>query len=102
MLNLLSFLKARSGQIVSVLAALVWRGFGIFLFILGGSMGVGAAVTGSWLTGIFVSFGTLMIGVLGSIGYAIATSGQVTPGDVSKAANDAIKKAQDKAEAETK
>ena len=89
------FLKDRSGQIIAVLAALLWRGFGIFLFILGGSMGVGAAVTGSWLTGVLVSFGTLMIGVLGSIGYAIATTGKVTPADVSKSANDAIKKAQE-------
>jgi len=89
------FLKDRSGQIIAVLAALLWRGFGIFLFILGGSMGVGAAVTGSWLTGVLVSFGTLMIGVIGSIGYAIATTGKVTPADVSKSANDAIKKAQE-------
>ena len=95
---MLSFLKDRSGQIISVLAALLWRGFGIFLFILGGSMGVGAAVTGSWLTGVLVSFGTLMIGVVGSLGYAIATTGKVTPADVSKSANDAIKKAQEESD----
>jgi hypothetical protein len=91
----MKFLKARTNEIVAVLAALVWRGFGIFLFILGGSAGVGAALTGSWLTGVLVSFGTLMIGVVGSIGYAIATTGKVTPADVSKSANDAIKKAQE-------
>ena len=95
---MLSFLKDRSGQILAVLAALLWRGFGIFLFILGGSMGVGAAVTGSWLTGVLVSFGTLMIGVVGSLGYAIATTGKVTPADVSKSANDAIKKAQEESD----
>ena len=95
---MLSFLKDRSGQIFAVLAALLWRGFGIFLFILGGSMGVGAAVTGSWLTGVLVSFGTLMIGVVGSLGYAIATTGKVTPADVSKSANDAIKKAQEESD----
>jgi len=94
------FLKDRSGQILAVVAALLWRGFGIFLFILGGSMGVGAAVTGSWLTGVLVSFGTLMIGVIGSLGYAIATTGKVTPADVSRSANDAIKKAQEQAEAD--
>ena len=94
----MSFLKARTNEIVAVLAALVWRGFGIFLFILGGSAGVGAALTGSWLTGVLVSFGTLMIGVVGSIGYAIATTGKVTPADVSKSANDAIKKAQEQSE----
>jgi hypothetical protein len=91
----MKFLKDRSGEITLVLAALLWRGFGIFLFILGGSMGVGAAITGSWLTGVLVSFGTLMIGVIGSLGYAIATTGKVTPADVSKSANDAIKKAQE-------
>lgn len=91
----MKFLKDRTGEITLVLAALLWRGFGIFLFILGGSMGVGAAITGSWLTGVLVSFGTLMIGVIGSLGYAIATTGKVTPADVSKSANDAIKKAQE-------
>jgi hypothetical protein len=91
----MKFFKDRSGEIIQVLAALLWRGFGIFLFILGGSMGVGAAVTGSWLTGVLVSFGTLMIGVVGSLGYAIATTGKVTPADVSRSANDAIKKAQE-------
>jgi len=94
----MKFLKARTNEIIAVLAALVWRGFGIFLFILGGSAGVGAALTGSWLTGVLVSFGTLMIGVVGSIGYAIATTGKVTPADVSKSANDAIKKAQEQSE----
>ena len=88
-------LKVRVHAIVEVLATLVWRGFGIFLFILGGSAGVGAALTGSWLTGVLVSFGTLMIGVIGGVGYAIATTGKVTPEDISKSANDAIKKAQE-------
>ena len=98
----MKFLKDKSGEILAVVAALLWRGFGIFLFILGGSMGVGAAVTGSWLTGVLVSFGTLMIGVIGSLGYAIATTGRATANDVSKAANDAIKKAQEKAENDKK
>lgn len=94
----MKLIKARTNEIVSVLAALVWRGFGIFLFILGGSAGVGAALTGSWLTGVLVSFGTLMIGVVGGIGYAIATTGKVTAADVSQSANDAIKKAQEQSD----
>lgn len=94
----MKLLKARTNEIVAVLAALVWRGFGIFLFILGGSAGVGAALTGSWLTGVLVSFGTLMIGVVGGVGYAIATTGKVTAADVSKSANDAIKKAQEQSD----
>jgi hypothetical protein len=91
----MKLLKVRVHEVIKVLATLVWRGFGIFLFILGGSAGVGAALTGSWLTGVLVSFGTLMIGVIGGVGYAIATTGKVTSEDISKSANDAIKKAQE-------
>ncbi len=36
-----------------------------------------------------------MIGVIGAIGYAIATTGQVTKEDVAKASNDAIQKVKD-------
>jgi hypothetical protein len=39
-----------------------------------------------------------MIGVLGSVGYAIATTGKVSAADVSKSANDAIKKAQEQSD----
>lgn len=87
-------MKNRINQIVEVLGFLAWRGFGIFLFILGGSAGVGAALTGNWITGVLIAWGTLMIGVVGAIGYAIATTGQVTKEDVAKASNDAIKKAE--------
>ena len=85
-------MKDRIKQIVDVLGFLVWRGFGIFLFILGGSAGVGAALTGNWLDGVVIAWGTLMIGVIGAVGYAIATTGQVTKEDVAKASNDAIQK----------
>jgi hypothetical protein len=81
--------------ILQILGALIWRGFGIFLFILGGSAGVGAALTGSWFTGVLVAWGTLMIGVLGAIGYAIATTGAVKKSDIAKASNDAIQKAKE-------
>jgi hypothetical protein len=82
-------------SIIEVLVALVWRGFGIFLFILGGSAGVGAALTGSWFTGVLVAWGTLMIGVIGAIGYAIATTGSVNKEDIEKASQDAIQKAKE-------
>jgi hypothetical protein len=36
-----------------------------------------------------------MIGVIGAIGYAIATTGNVTKDDVAKASNDAIQKVKD-------
>lgn len=91
-------MKERLKQIVDVLGILAWRGFGIFLFILGGSAGVGAALTGNWLDGVIIAWGTLMIGVIGAIGYAIATTGQVTKADVAKASNDAIQKAEKQAE----
>lgn len=89
-------MKTRAKQILDVLGILAWRGFGIFLFILGGSAGVGAALTGNWLDGVIIAWGTLMIGVIGAIGYAIATTGTVTKADVAKASNDAIQKAQEK------
>ena len=84
--------------VVQVLAALVWRGFGIFLFILGGSAGVGAALTGNWFTGVVVAWGTLMIGVIGAVGYAIATTGSVNKEDINKASQDAIQKAKEQQE----
>jgi len=90
MKTVLDRLKAVAG----VLVELAWRGFGIFLFILGGSAGVGAAVTGSWVNGVLVAWGTLMLSVVAAIGYAIATTGQVSKADVAKGANDAIKKAE--------
>ena len=88
-------MKTRIKQIAEVLLFLAWRGFGIFLFILGGSAGVGAALTGNWIDGVVIAWGTLMIGVVGAIGYAIATTGQVTKEDVAKASNDAIQKVKD-------
>ena len=87
-------IQTRIKAITDVLTTLLWRGFGIFLFILGGSAGVGAALTGSWLDGVIIAWGTLMIGVVGAIGYAIATTGTVTKADVAKASNDAIQKAE--------
>jgi hypothetical protein len=43
---------------------------------------------------VIIAWGTLMIGVIGAIGYAIATTGTVTKADVAKASNDAIQKAE--------
>lgn len=87
----------RLKAVAGVLGELAWRGFGIFLFILGGSAGVGAALTGSWVNGILVAWGTLMLSVVAAIGYAIATTGQVSKADVAKGANDAIQKAEKQA-----
>lgn len=82
-------------SVVEVVAHLIWRSFGLFLFILGGSAGVGAALTGSWVNGVIIAWGTLMIGVIGVIGYAIATTGRATKSDVEKGVKDAVEKAQE-------
>ena len=84
----------KSKDVLEVVGALVWRGFGIGLFILGGSAGVGSALTGSWINGVLVAWGTLMISVIGVLGYAIATTGKATKDDVAKGAVDAIKRAE--------
>ena len=87
-------MKQRLNDIIAVLGALVWRGFGLFLFLLGGSAGAGAVVSGSWVTGVIIATSTLLLGVIASIGYAIATTGHVDPTDVHNAVNDAVKKAE--------
>lgn len=80
-----------------VIAELAWRGFGLFLFILGASAGVGAVVTGDWFNGVIIAWSTLMLGVIGAIGYAIATTGSATRSTVAKASQDAVQKAQEAA-----
>jgi hypothetical protein len=50
-------------------------------------------VTGSWVDGVVIAWLTLMLGVLGAIGYAIATTGEATPDTVAKASQDAVQKA---------
>lgn len=88
--------KTRAAAVASVLATLVWRGFGLFLFILGGAAGTGAIVTGNWIDGVIIAYLTLMIGIVGAIGYAIATTGRADSETVANATNDAVKKASEK------
>lgn len=92
----MSNLKARAQAVIEVLATLIWRGFGLFLFILGGAAGTGAIVTGNWVDGVVIAWLTLMIGVIGAIGYAIATTGSANSDTVAKATLDAVQKAQEK------
>ena len=89
----MSDLKSRLRAVWSVLREVLWRGFGLFLFILGGAAGTGAIVAGSWVDGVVIAWVTLMLGVVGAIGYAIATTGKATPDVVAKATQDAIQKA---------
>ena len=87
--------KRRAKSVIAVVGTLVWRGFGLFLFILGASAGVGAVVTGDWINGVVIAWSTLMLGVIGAIGYAIATTGEASPDTVAKATQDAVQKAQE-------
>jgi hypothetical protein len=87
----------RVKQVWVVVAELLWRGFGLFLFILGASAGVGAVVTGDWFNGVIIAWSTLMLGVIGAIGYAIATTGSATRTTVAQASQDAVQKAQEAA-----
>jgi hypothetical protein len=88
-------IKSRLRAVYGVLGAIVWRGFGLFLFILGASAGTGAVVVGDWFTGVVIAFATLLLGLISSLGYAIAVTGEVTKEDVAKAAQDAVQKAGD-------
>ena len=86
-------IKTRLNAVGGVLGAIAWRGFGLFLFILGASAGTGAVVVGNWFTGVLIATATLLLGLLSSLGYAIAVTGKVTQEDVAKAAQDAVQKA---------
>jgi hypothetical protein len=86
-------IKTRLNAVGGVLGAIAWRGFGLFLFILGGAAGTGAVVVGDWVTGVLIAWVTLMLGVVGAIGYAIATTGTATEETVAKATQDAVQKA---------
>ena len=88
-------MKERINEVFAVLGTLVWRGFGVFLFIIGGAAGSGAVITGDPFTGILIAWTTLMVGIVGAIGYAIAVTGSVSSEDVAKATQDAVQKFQD-------
>lgn len=88
-------IKTRAKAVADVVATLIWRGFGLFLFILGGAAGTGAIVTGSWIDGVIIAWMTLMIGVIGALGYAIATTGSASSETVANATKDAVQKAQE-------
>jgi TRAP-type C4-dicarboxylate transport system permease small subunit len=87
--------KEKFDIFLGVVGEILWRGFGIFLFILGGAAGSGAVITGDPTTGILIAWVTLMLGVVGAVGYAIATTGRATKKTVSDAANDAVKKVEE-------
>ena len=88
-------MRERIKEILGIVGTLAWRGFGVFLFILGGAAGSGAVITGSALTGVLIAWVTLMLGIIGAVGYAIAVTGSVTSEDVAKAAQDAVQKVEE-------
>lgn len=85
-------MKQRISDVLAVLGELAWRGFGALMFILGSSAGLGAIVTGSWTNGVVIAWGTLMLGIVGALGYAIMVTGKATKQDVAKAYRDAAEK----------
>lgn len=91
-------MRERISEIFAVVGTLAWRGFGVFLFIVGGAAGSGAVITGDPFTGILIAWTTLMLGIVGAIGYAIAVTGQVSTEDVAKATQDAVQKHIEKSE----
>jgi hypothetical protein len=86
----------RFKAILTVLGAIAWRGFGILLFVIGGAAGSGAIFTGDPFVGILIAWSTVMIGVVGAVGYAIAVTGSASSEDVARAAQDAVQKIKDK------
>ena len=88
--------KTHLRAVYGVLGAIAWRGFGLFLFILGGAAGTGAIVAGSWVDGVLIAWMTLMLGIIGAIGYAIAVTGKVDADVVARASQDAVQKATEK------
>lgn len=95
-------MKERFNEVLGVLGTLAWRGFGVFLFIIGGAAGSGAVITGDPLTGILIAWTTLMVGIIGAIGYAIAVTGSVSKEDVALATQDAVQKFQEQQAAKNK
>lgn len=88
-------MKERLKLIAYIVGDLVWRGFGVLLFIIGGAAGSGALITGDPFTGILIAWSTLMLGIIGAVGYAIAVAGKVSRNDVAKATRDAVQKYQE-------
>ncbi len=88
--------KTRLRAVYGVLAEVTWRGFGLFLFILGSAAGTGAVVVNNWMSGVLIAWFTLMLGIVGAIGYAIAVTGKVDRDTVAKASQDAVQKASEK------
>lgn len=82
----------RFKAVLAVVGTLAWRGFGILLFVIGGAAGSGAIFTGDPFVGILIAWSTVMIGVVGAVGYAIAVTGSASSEDVAKASQDAIQK----------
>jgi hypothetical protein len=88
-------MKERIKLVFYIVGDLIWRGFGVFLFIVGGAAGSGALITGDPFTGILIAWSTLMLGIVGAIGYAIAVTGRVSRKDVARATQDAVQKFQE-------
>ena len=88
----------RIKAVAEVIWEIIWRGFGLLLFIVGSAAGVGSLVTGDPFTGILIAWGPLMLGVIGAIGYAIAITVKASKSTVAKGVRDAVQKFEEKNE----
>lgn len=91
-------MKSWLKEVAGVVLELAWRGFGVLLFIVGTSAGVGAMATGDPFMGVLIAWWTIMLGIVGAIGYAIATTGNASKSTVANASRDAVEKAKSDAE----
>jgi hypothetical protein len=91
-------MKSWLKEVAGVVLELAWRGFGVLLFIVGTSAGVGAMATGDPFMGVLIAWWTIMLGIVGAIGYAIATTGNASKSTVASASRDAVEKAKTDAE----
>jgi hypothetical protein len=88
----------RIKAVAEVIWEIIWRGFGLLLFIVGSAAGVGSLVTGDPFTGILIAWGTLMLGVIGAIGFDIAITCKSSKSTVAKGVRDAVQKFEEKNE----
>jgi hypothetical protein len=76
-------------ETIKVIAAFVWRAFGLFLMVVGFGA-VGGAMTGDVWTGIVTIWSAGVVVAVGYIGYKITSTGRATVKDVEIAMRKAV------------
>lgn len=81
-------------QVVAVIAAFVWRAFGLYLMVIG----VGA-IGGAFVSTVWQGINTMWVGAvvvaIGYLGFRIATTGKATIDDVVVAMRKAVQEIRD-------